>query len=562
MAQPLLLPEWQQYGRCVVIDPLSELAIRHGTDKFGLHDYTPRYHQLFAHLRDRPLRLLEIGVGGYQDADRGGQSLAMWRDYFPQGQITGIDIQTKALDLGDRVSVLRGSQIDAEFLAGVVATRGPFDIIIDDGSHRNEHVIESYGILFPTLAPGGIYVAEDVQTAFFPRFGGSLDLDAPNSVGYFARIAARLGMDTDPLVADVVCISRFHNMIALHKDGGAVPLAQPSVTLDAHSTPAALAATFDALADGESLRIDGRVTGALAGDIQTRFVHVDHREIAIHFPRAQPHPQARALCRIDLMADGVILTRGANDYPSNFAFDATQPQAAAALAQMETVLRASGEEGGFVHYAGILTAQHGREAARDWIDRLTAMEARARLYFQLAIGLAQRDKGAAQVQALARRALEIYPGDAGFTESLVTSLLAAGETAEAGELLGTALALAPRSMNLLLLSSRLCEIEGRHDDALAHARKAVEVTAERRRAKPLTRLGELLAKAGAHDEARRVLQEATTLPGPFAPRSLRALSGVLRTQGNMQGALVAAEKALALAPDTREYQNWVKALRG
>ncbi len=543
-----------------MIDPLSELAIRHGTDKFGLHDYTPRYHALFAHLRDRPLRLLEIGVGGYQDADRGGQSLAMWRDYFPQGQITGIDIQTKALDLGERVAVLRGSQIDPDFLTEVVAARGPFDIIVDDGSHRNEHVVESYGLLFPTLAPGGIYVAEDVQTAFFPRFGGSLDLEAPNSVGYFADIAARLGRDADPLVADVACITRFHNMIALHKAGA--PDLAATRNVSAETAPEALAEALAALAEGESLRIDGRPEGALAADIRARFVAMDHREIAVHFPRAVLHPQARDVCRIDLAAQGVVLTRGANDYPSNFAFDATQPQAAAALAQMEGVLRQSGEEGGFVHYAGILTAQYGREAARDWIDRLTAMEARARLYFQLAIGLAQRDKDAAQVQALARRALDIYPADAGFTLSLATALLADGAAAQARSLVEAALVASPRDVNLLLLLARIASQAGESDSAIAHARRAVEVSAAQRRAKPLTRLGELLARHGATDEAVRVLREAATLPGQFAPRSLRALSGVLRAQGDIPGAVQAAEKAVALAPDTREFKNWLGALRG
>jgi len=542
-----------------MIDPLSELAIRHGTDKFGLHDYTPRYHQLFAPVRDRPIRLLEIGVGGYQDADRGGQSLAMWRDYFPQGQITGIDIQTKALALGPRVAVLRGSQIDADFLAEVVATRGPFDIIIDDGSHRNEHVVESYGLLLPTMAAGGLYVSEDVQTAFFPRFGGSLDLEAPNSVGYFAEIAARLGQDADPLVADVACVTRFHNMIALHKVAR-IPDATRTVVADI--TPAALAEAFAALAEGESLRIAGRPEGALAADIRARFIAVDHREIAVHFPRATLHGQARDLCRIDLMADGVVLTRGANDYPSNFAFDATQPQAAASLAQREAVLRETGEEGGFVHYAGILTAQYGREAARDWIDRLTAMEARARLYFQLAIGLAQRDKDGAQVQALARRALSIYPADAGFTLSLATALLAADGGAAARALVEAALASTPRDMNLLLLLSRIASQAGEADSAILHARRAVEVSAAQRRAKPLTRLGELLAKQGAHDEALRLLREAAALPGQFAPRSLRALSAVLKTQGDIPAAVAAAEKAVALAPDTREFQNWLNALRG
>ena len=162
-----------------MIDPLSRLAILHGTDKFGYHDYTPNYFSLLEGWRMQPLRMLEIGVGGYGFEDRGGESLATWRDFFPQAQITAIDIQRKTVELGPRVRILQGSQVDAPFLAGTVAERGPFDIILDDGSHLNEHVIETFGLLFDGLAPGGIYLIEDVQTAFMPRYGGSLALKSP-----------------------------------------------------------------------------------------------------------------------------------------------------------------------------------------------------------------------------------------------------------------------------------------------------------------------------------------------------------------------------------------------
>ena len=74
------------------LDPLTAIAIRHGTDKWGLHFYTPIYHSLLAPLRDKPLRLLEIGVGGYGSKYLGGSSLAMWAEYFGQGRIVGIDL--------------------------------------------------------------------------------------------------------------------------------------------------------------------------------------------------------------------------------------------------------------------------------------------------------------------------------------------------------------------------------------------------------------------------------------------------------------------------------------
>ncbi|HTV28682.1 MAG TPA: hypothetical protein VMF32_12935 [Xanthobacteraceae bacterium] len=156
------------------VDPLTRLAIKHGTDKWGPHFYTPLYHALFLPLRYRPVRLLEIGIGGYGFKTIGGASLAMWAEYFPDGLITGIDIAEKRLTLEPRIKLFRGSQDDPAFLKNVCAERGPFDIIIDDGSHIPKHVVASFNVLFPSLVDGGLYVIEDVQTAFWVQFGGSM----------------------------------------------------------------------------------------------------------------------------------------------------------------------------------------------------------------------------------------------------------------------------------------------------------------------------------------------------------------------------------------------------
>ncbi len=164
------------------IDPLTRLAIAHGTDKWGTHFYTPVYHKLFAHLRDRPIRLLEIGVGGYGFAKVGGGSLSMWADYFPNGRILGVDIVKKNLALDPRIQVRQGSQDDPVFMARMSEEFGPFDIVIDDGSHIPKHVAASFNILFPKLADDGLYVIEDVQTCFWPQFGGSV-LDGGATMG-------------------------------------------------------------------------------------------------------------------------------------------------------------------------------------------------------------------------------------------------------------------------------------------------------------------------------------------------------------------------------------------
>lgn len=154
------------------LDPLSRLALRHGTDKFGQHLYTPIYHRLFGPLREEPIRLLELGVGWPRVSTLGGASLCMWRDYFANAALVGLDLQPKRLDLGPRVTVLQGSQSDPELLRRVWAVHGPFDIVVDDGSHVAGDVLASFETLFPMLPEGGYYAVEDVQTAFWPEFGG------------------------------------------------------------------------------------------------------------------------------------------------------------------------------------------------------------------------------------------------------------------------------------------------------------------------------------------------------------------------------------------------------
>jgi hypothetical protein len=155
------------------LDPLTRLAIRFGSDKFGAHLYTPIYHSMFGHLRELPLRILEVGIGGYDKAKAGGASLRMWAEYFPCAKIVGLDIAAKDLALPPRVTTVTGSQTDPGLLQRLLDQHGPFDIVIDDGSHLVAHVLATFRFLYPRLDAGAIYVVEDTQTSFTPSAGGN-----------------------------------------------------------------------------------------------------------------------------------------------------------------------------------------------------------------------------------------------------------------------------------------------------------------------------------------------------------------------------------------------------
>src|SRR5437764_531768 len=152
---------------------LEALAARYYSDKGGgLHWFTPHYERHMNALRDKPVRVLEIGVGGYMTTTYGGGSLRMWRRFFPRGLVYGLDIFDKTVADQPRVETLIGSQNDPEYRVGMAQRYGPFDVVIDDGSHVNEHVRTSFRTLFPYLRDGGVYAIEDLWTAYCPGYGG------------------------------------------------------------------------------------------------------------------------------------------------------------------------------------------------------------------------------------------------------------------------------------------------------------------------------------------------------------------------------------------------------
>ncbi len=169
---------------------LNVLAYYYGTDKGSLHDYLRVYSTWLGPLRKRPIHLLEIGVGGYDDPMDGGNSVRLWRTYFPKGRIFAVDLYDKRPHDERRIKTFQGSQDDPAFLNLVADAIGHIDVIIDDGSHINRHVITTFETLFPRLAAGGLYFVEDTQTSYRDTYGGSSrDLACDGTtMNYFRRL--------------------------------------------------------------------------------------------------------------------------------------------------------------------------------------------------------------------------------------------------------------------------------------------------------------------------------------------------------------------------------------
>lgn len=171
---------------------MATLARISGTDKARGHDYIPTYERLLAPYRNRPITLLELGVGGHEML-AAGRSLNLWEAYFRRATIVGVDVLDQRHLSRGRVHVYQCSQTDAGALREIAERFGGFDVVIDDGSHVNEHQIESFKLLFPLMKPTGVYVVEDTQTSFWPSYGGG----SPGSSA-FDRSALRFFMDLVP----------------------------------------------------------------------------------------------------------------------------------------------------------------------------------------------------------------------------------------------------------------------------------------------------------------------------------------------------------------------------
>lgn len=225
---------------------LRKLATLYGADKWNHHSYAEHYNRHFTPLRLKKLNILEIGVGGYASDKSGGKSLRMWKAFFPNSMIYGIDIVDKKYVEEDRIKVFQGSQDDESFLRKVLDETGGLDIIIDDGSHVNEQVIKSFNVLFPALNDNGIYVVEDTFTSYWPsvddkwlkpgsknafenwwqKMGGSLDINAPHTtINFFKSLVNCLnhqeflkpGYSPSYFDRHIVAMHFYHNLVILYK---------------------------------------------------------------------------------------------------------------------------------------------------------------------------------------------------------------------------------------------------------------------------------------------------------------------------------------------------------
>jgi hypothetical protein len=152
---------------------LGDLFRYHGSDKSTHHDYQLIYGQILSSKRNQPINILEIGLGT-NNVDipsnmglwgKPGASLRAFRDWAPNAQVFGADVDKRILFHEERISTSWVDQTDTDALAQLAALMGQrrFDLIIDDGLHLPHANFNTLRALLPLLSYDGVFVVEDIE---------------------------------------------------------------------------------------------------------------------------------------------------------------------------------------------------------------------------------------------------------------------------------------------------------------------------------------------------------------------------------------------------------------
>jgi cephalosporin hydroxylase len=157
------------------------------------------YDRIFSNIleKGKPIKMLEIGV-------QNGGSLEIWKKYLPQNsEIYGVDVDEKCtlLKFSEGISFHLGSAVDRDFIEKTFGDI-QFDLILDDGSHICNEVIQAFEYLWPKIKNGGRYVVEDICTSYWKKYGGGLN-NEKSSIEYFKKLIDS-GLNKDHLRCNLV----------------------------------------------------------------------------------------------------------------------------------------------------------------------------------------------------------------------------------------------------------------------------------------------------------------------------------------------------------------------
>jgi len=163
-------------------DISDKVAYKKGKKNFHVN-HNHAYHEMYGQfllpklysIRDenKGIRFFEIGLGCNHLSNIKKKGVYIWQALFndPKDKVWEVDVSKECVDsmiksggVPTGIIPLIGDQGNVTDLLNLVqVTGGNFDVIIDDGGHRNSQIFTSFNTLWPHLAPGGLYFMEDLQ---------------------------------------------------------------------------------------------------------------------------------------------------------------------------------------------------------------------------------------------------------------------------------------------------------------------------------------------------------------------------------------------------------------
>jgi len=157
-------------------EELANLLRHYGSDKAGKHDYYWFYGKLLKN-RNEIKKILEIGLGtnnldvisNMGKDGKPGASLRAFRDFCPNAEIYGADIDERILFSEDRIKTFNVDQTKFNTFNNLSKLIGNnFDLIIDDGLHEPLANINSLNFALKNIKKNGWIVIEDIYISSLP----------------------------------------------------------------------------------------------------------------------------------------------------------------------------------------------------------------------------------------------------------------------------------------------------------------------------------------------------------------------------------------------------------
>jgi len=167
---------------------LCDIMTKYGSDKgVGPHNYTILYFELFKDIRNNNLNVFELGLGtnntdvpsNMGPSGKPGASLRGWKEFFPNSDIYGADIDKRILFNEDRIETFYCDQLDPKVISDMWTNDHLnellFDVIIEDGLHEFNANLSFLENSLHKLNEKGIYICEDLKLHTVELFRSKLD---------------------------------------------------------------------------------------------------------------------------------------------------------------------------------------------------------------------------------------------------------------------------------------------------------------------------------------------------------------------------------------------------